>query len=196
MRQLFWMLAIVLGLSGCAAMNAQNPGEGYGPVNAQPLESGRLMLGGYDVVSYFTESKHRRGEPAHRSTYKDIIFQFASTENKSRFDASPEKYLPQFGGYCANGIVYGIPWGGNGDTWKMIDGKLYIFGGEVSRDAFMLDAKTNVALADKYWKEEVQGHNSFWQRNKRLLFRVPHYKSGEELAKMVAEAKAGGKLKD
>ena len=44
--------------------------------------------------------------------------------------------------------------------------------------------------ADKYWKEEVQGANSFIQRGKRLVFKVPHYKTGEELAKAVAEAKA------
>jgi hypothetical protein len=46
-----------------------------------------------------------------------------------------------------------------------------------------------MALADKYWKEEVSGSNSLIQRTKRLMFKVPHYKTGEELAKMVAEAK-------
>jgi hypothetical protein len=45
-------------------------------------------------------------------------------------------------------------------------------------------------LADKYWNEEVKGNNSFVQRSKRLILRVPHYKSGEELAKLVAAAKA------
>jgi len=54
------------------------------------------------------------------------------------FDASPEKYIPQFNGYCTNGIVYGIPWGG-GENFEIIDGKLYMFGGQGSRDAFMLD---------------------------------------------------------
>lgn len=196
MRRLLSILLPLFLIAGCASMNAQNPGAGFSPVNAQPIDGGRLMLGGYDVVSYFTEGKHQRGDAAHRSTYMDITFQFVSAANKSRFDRSPEKFLPQYGGYCANGIVYGIPWGGNGDTWKMIDGKLYIFGGSGSRDAFMLDPKANIALANKYWKEEVDGHNSFWQRNKRLVFRVPHYKSGEALAKEVAEARVAGKLKD
>ncbi|MBL8514065.1 MAG: hypothetical protein JNJ55_08725 [Betaproteobacteria bacterium] len=196
MRRIFSLLFVFIFLTGCTAMTAQNPGKGFSPVNAQLIENGRLMLGGFDVVSYFSEGRHQRGDTAHRSTYKDVTFQFVSAANKSRFDQSPEKFLPQYGGYCANGIVYGIPWGGNGDTWKMIDGKLYIFGGAGSRDAFMLDPKANVALAEKYWKEEVADNNSFWQRNKRLLFRVPHYKSGEELAKAVAEAKAAGRLKD
>jgi hypothetical protein len=68
-----------------------------------------------------------------------VTFRFSKPEHKAMFDAAPEKYLPQYGGYCTNGIVYGIPWGGNADTWEMIGGKLYIFGGRGSRDAFMLD---------------------------------------------------------
>jgi hypothetical protein len=105
------------------------------------------------------------------------------------FDAAPEKYIPQFGGYCTNGIVYGIPWGGDADTWQMMDGKLYIFGGKGSRDAFNLDPKGNLALANKYWSEEVNGSNAFIQRSMRLTFRVPHYKSGKELAEEVAKGK-------
>ena len=111
--------------------------------------------------------------------------------HKAQFDADPAKYLPQYGGYCTNGIVYGIPWGGDADTWKLIDGKLYIFGGQASKDAFELDEKANLALAEKYWNEEVKGRNSFIQRAQRLVFKVPHYKSGEELAQAVAAAKAG-----
>jgi len=98
--------------------------------------------------------------------------------------------MPQFGGYCANGIAYAIPWGGDADTWKIIDGKLYIFGGQGSKDAFALDEKKNLALAEAYWKDEVAGSHSFIQRSKRLIFRVPHYQSGEELARAVANAKA------
>ena len=109
------------------------------------------------------------------------------------FDSEPAKYLPQYGGYCADGIVYAIPWGGDADTWKMINGKVYIFGGQSSKDAFELDEKTNLALADKYWAEEIKGNNSFIQRGKRLTFKVPHYKSGAELARLVAEAKAKAK---
>jgi hypothetical protein len=48
----------------------------------------------------------------------------------------------------------------------------------------------NLALAKRYWADEVQGSNSFWQRGKRLVFRVPHYKSGAELAAEVAKARA------
>jgi ABC-type branched-subunit amino acid transport system substrate-binding protein len=74
----------------------------------------------------------------------------------------------------------------------MINGKLYIFGGQASKDGFELDEKKNLALAESYWKDEVAGNNSFFQRWKRLIFRVPHYQSGDDLAKAIAAAKAKG----
>ena len=178
-------------IGGCAPLVTQSPGKGLSPVNAVSQDGDKhLMLFGYDVVSYFTERAHRPGNPSIKSVYKDVTFRFSKPENKQLFDAAPEKYLPQYGGYCANGIVYGIPWGGNADAWEMIDGKLYIFGGKGSHDAFMLDPRKNIALADKYWSEEVNGANAFAQRMKRwAVSRVPHYKSGEELAAEVARAK-------
>jgi YHS domain-containing protein len=180
-------------LAGCAPLVTQSPGQGLSPVNAvADGEDKHLILFGHDVVSYFTAGRHQMGSAAHKSVYKGVTFRFASAENKKLFDAAPEKYLPQFGGYCANGIVYGIPWGGNADTWRILDGKLYIFGGAGSRDAFLLDVKGNLALAQKYWKEEVDGSNAFFQRAKRLVFRVPHYKSGEQLAQEVARARGAG----
>ena len=176
-------------IGGCAPLVTQSPGEGLSPVNAvSEGEDKHLMLFGHDVVSYFTEKTHRRGNPAIKSVYKGVTFRFSKPEHKALFDAAPEKYLPQFGGYCTNGIVYGIPWGGDADRWEVIDGKLYIFGGKGSHDAFRLDVPRNMALANKYWNEEMNGSNAFWQRTKRLVFRVPHYKSGEELAAEVAKA--------
>lgn len=183
--------SLALTLAGCAALNAQNPGTALKPVNAVDMAPDeRVMLKGADVVAYFTLGRYVAGTPAHKSTYEGVVFHFSSADHKARFDAEPGRYLPQFGGYCANGIMYGIPWGGDADAWKMIDGKLYIFGGQSSKDAFELDEKTNVALADKYWKDEIKGSNSFIQRARRLVFKVPHYKTGSELAQAVADAKA------
>ncbi len=148
------------------------------------------MLKGADVTAYFTQGRYVQGSPEFRSSYEGVDFRFASAQAKALFDAEPARYLPQFGGYCANGLVYGIPWGGDADTWKIVDGRLYIFGGQGSKDAFEVDLSGNLALAHRYWTEEAQGTNSFWQRAKRLTLRVPHYKSGAELAQMVEAAKA------
>jgi len=184
------LVVAALLLSGCAPFVTQSPGEGLSPVNA--ISEGpdkHVMLFGYDVVSYFDGTAPRKGSADIKSVYKGVTFRFASADHKKMFDAAPEKYLPQFGGYCANGIVYGIPWGGDADRWEIIDGKLYMFGGKGSRDAFMLDVPRNMALANKYWNEEVNGSNAFIQRGTRMVFRVPHYKTGKELAEEVSRAK-------
>ena len=187
-------LLIVLALSGCGSMLAQNPGGKLKPVNAVAEgNDGSVMLKGADVVAYFQQGKYVQGNPQLTSTYEDVAFRFASPEHKAMFDREPNRYLPQYGGYCANGVAYGIPWGGDADTWKVIGGKLYIFGGQASKDAFELDEKGNIELADKYWKDEIDGSNSFFRRIWRLVVKVPHYRSGEELAKAVAVARAKSK---
>ncbi len=184
-------LFAALSLTGCGAMLAQNPSSPLKPVNAV-AEGGdsRVMLFGHDVVAYHTLGRHALGSPQIKSVHEGVTFRFANAEHKALFDREPQKYLPQYGGFCANGIAYGIPWGGDADSWRIDDGKLYIFGGKGSKDAYEIDIPRNRALADRYWKEEVSGSNSFFQRTKRLVLRVPHYKSGEDLARDVAAAKA------
>ena len=104
-------------ITGCAPLITQSPGEGLSPVNAVADGADKhLMLFGYDVVSYFTDHRDEAGSPAIKSVYKDVTFRFAIAEHKALFDAAPQKYIPQFGGYCANGIVYAIPWGGDADV--------------------------------------------------------------------------------
>jgi YHS domain-containing protein len=180
-------------LAGCSAIQSQNPGEGLSPVNAQVVDGvNRVMLNGHDVVAYFTQSKHAMGSAQFSSTHKGVVFRFASAEHKALFDASPAKYIPQYGGYCANGLVYGIPWGGSADTWLIENGKLFIFGGQGSKDGFLLNVPANTVLADKYWKEEVEGNNSFLQRAKRMVIRVPHYKTTDQLNREIAAKKAAG----
>jgi YHS domain-containing protein len=195
LRRMAALLAIgaITTLMGCAAINAQNPSGALKPVNAHVVDDvSSVMLKGHDVVSYFTQGKHAMGSTQFASVYEGVTFRFASAEHKALFDKEPAKYIPQFGGYCANGIVYGIPWGGDADTWMIQNGKLYIFGGQGSKDGFLVDIPGNMALAEKYWKDEVNGSNSFIQRTKRLVFKVPHYKSGEQIANEVAAKKGKG----
>jgi YHS domain-containing protein len=192
-RFAFLVPLLMLLLAGCGPMSAQNPSGAFSPVNAVAEgEAANLLLKGADVVAYFTQGAYQPGRAEFSNRHKGVDLRFASAANKALFEQEPAKYLPQFGGYCANGIVYGIPWGGDADTWKIIDGKLYIFGGQASKDAFELDEANNLALAKQYWTDEVAGNNSFVQRVKRLLLRVPHYQSGEELANAVAAAKSTG----
>lgn len=193
MNAIRWLVLVcsVLLAGGCARMSAQDPAGAYGPVNAVAAEGhDSLLLGGADVVAYFTEGRYQPGLAEYATRHEGVTLYFASADHKALFEADPARYLPEFGGYCTNGIVYGIPWGGDADTWKIIDGRLYIFGGQASRDAFELDEQGNLALAQAYWRDEIAGSNPFVQRAWRLLFRVPHYRSGEELAAAVEQARA------
>lgn len=184
-------LVLTLHLAGCGAWSAQNPGGGLSPVNAAAVgDVPRVMLFGADVVAYFTTGRYTQGQPRFSSTVDGVVFHFASADNKALFDANPTAYLPQYGGYCANGIMFGIPWGGNASDFRIIDSKLYIFGGELSQAAFELDTVNNIRLADRYWVSEIQGNNSFLQRAKRLVFRVAHYKTGAEQLEQVKAARA------
>jgi len=194
MSRLILATMLAATLSACAPLITQSPNGSIRPLNASAdAEDAHLMLFGHDVVAYFTESRHRLGSPAIKSVIDGVTFRFATPEHKALFDREPAKYIPQYNGYCANGIVYGIPWGGDADSWRIINGKLYTFGGKGSRDGFYVDLPRNIALADKYWNEEVKGSNAFFQRVKRYVFnRVPHYKTGEELAEEVRRS-GGGK---
>ena len=185
------LLLLTLGLAGCGTFASQNPSSPLKPVRAAAMNGdAHVMLDGHDMVAYFTQGRHALGSPQFKTVHEGVTFYFASAEHKALFEREPKKYIPQYGGFCANGVMYGIPWGGDADTWRIDDGKLYIFGGAGSKAAFELDLKANLALADQYWRDEVAGSNSFVQRTKRLVFRVPHYKSGEELGRMVKEAAA------
>ncbi len=185
------LASLALLLAGCAALRAQNPDSPLAPVRASAIgDQPHVMLDGHDVVAYFTQGRHAKGLPQFSSQHQGVTFHFASAAHKALFDANPQPYLPQFGGFCANGIVYAIPWGGDADTWAILGGKLYIFGGAGSRDAFLLDVPGNLALAHQHWASEVAGSHSLWQRSKRLVWRVPHYASGAELAQRVADTRA------
>jgi YHS domain-containing protein len=138
---------------------------------------------GYDAVAYFTQNDAVKGDPAIKTEHLGVTYRFASEANKAEFLKNPDKYMPQFGGFCSNGINYAVPWGAGGgpDTWRIYHGKLYVFGGQGSRDQFEMDTELNLQRAHKYWNEEVAGSNAFLTRVKRLVFRVPHYKTDREL---------------
>jgi YHS domain-containing protein len=167
------LLLTIACLSGCAGPGPNNTTSDGADAN--------LMLKGHDPVAYFTLGKHTPGRADIKTDHDGVTYRFISDENKGVFLKAPAKYVPQYGGFCANGIVYGIPWGGDPDTWKMIDGKLYIFGGESSKKYFLMDENINLARADRYWADEIKGSNAFIQRYKRLVLRVPHYQTGKEL---------------
>ena len=163
--------ALLLALAGCATHNTVSEGN-----------DGKLMLRGHDPISYFTTGKPVPGRPDIKTEQEGVIYRFASEANRTQFLLNPDKFKPQYNGFCSNGIVYAIPLGGNYDTFKIVNGRLFMFGGANSKKYWEMDEKRNIELGDHYWKTEVQGSVPRLQSWKRLAFKVPHYKTNRELA--------------
>lgn len=179
----WWCAALALGACGIAWSQAHNsPNAGPFRTMSDGADA-RLMLLGHDAVAYFTQSAAVKGDPAIKAEHLGVTWRFASEANKAEFLRHPDRYMPQFGGFCANGINYAVPWGAGGgpDTWRIYRGKLYVFGGQASRDQFEMETELNLQRAHKYWNEEVAGSNAVLTRIKRLVLRVPHYKTDRAL---------------
>jgi len=86
----------------------------------------KVAVSGYDPVAYFTEQKAVKGDAKFKTTYKDVQWHFSSAENRDRFLANPEKYAPQYGGYCAWAVSQGDTASADPQRWKIVDGKLYL----------------------------------------------------------------------
>ena len=81
---------------------------------------------GYDAVAYFTESKPVRGNKDYVVEWNGARWYFASAENRDRFEADPNKYAPQYGGYCAWAVANGYTASTDPGAWSIKDGKLYL----------------------------------------------------------------------
>jgi len=85
-----------------------------------------IAVQGYDPVAYFTEGKPVKGTKGFATTWNGAEFRFASAANRDAFKANPEKYAPQYGGYCAWAVSQGYTAKGDAKHWKIVDGKLYL----------------------------------------------------------------------
>jgi YHS domain-containing protein len=87
---------------------------------------GDTAIRGYDTVAYFTEGKPVKGQDAFVTEWMGAKWKFASKAHLDRFKASPDKYAPQYGGYCAFGVAQGYLVKVEPDQFKILDGKLYL----------------------------------------------------------------------
>ncbi len=81
---------------------------------------------GYDPVSYFTVGQPTKGVDSISLQWNDATWHFATVENRDSFSRMPEKYAPQYGGYCAYGWAQGYAVKIEPDAWAIMDGKLYL----------------------------------------------------------------------
>lgn len=170
--RLLILAASSAALAACGSMNVVSDGD-----------DGRLMLQGRDPVAYFTQGKPVTGLPTLKAEHEGVTYRFSSEEHLRLFRANPAKYVPQYGGFCSNGLTYAVPIAGQTDNFKIIDGRLYMFGGYRSKLYFEMDQERNLKLADAYWQSEVKDANWRIQSWKRVFFdKVAHYRTNAELA--------------
>jgi hypothetical protein len=114
-------------------------------------------IGGYDPVAYFSVRKPIKGDRKFSWRWNNAIWQFANQQNLDSFKVAPEKYAPQYGGYCAYGLADGHKAPTEADAWTIVNGKLYLnYNKDVQglwskkRDAYIITADKNwPALKDK-----------------------------------------------
>ena len=164
-------MVLVFSLAACGSMNVVSEGD-----------DSDLMLRGNDPVAYFTAGRPLPGRSDIKAEHRGLTYRFTSGENRRQFITNPEQYVPQFGGFCAQSMAYAIPVPTDANSFKIIDGKLYLFDGARARLYFEMDQERNLKLAWHYWESEAMDNNWRLQAWKRLLLRVPHYKSNAELA--------------
>jgi hypothetical protein len=110
-----------------------------------------LAVGGYDPVAYFTKGQPVEGKKEFQTRWMDAEWRFASAENRDLFVAAPEKYAPQYGGYCAWAVAQGYTASGDPQRWKVVGGKLYLnYDDEVQRK-WEKDIPGFIASADRNW---------------------------------------------
>jgi hypothetical protein len=159
-------------LHGCAVYNTTSDGDDTD-----------LMLLGFDPVSYFDPGGPLPGRASWRARHRHGSYRFASAENRDRFVAAPDRYAPQYGGFCAKGVSYAIRAGGDPRVYEIRDGRLYIFVNDYARDYWRTDPADFVAKADHYWATELHDTPVKLSNLRRFVWRVPHYKTyAEEFA--------------
>lgn len=136
-------MLILLSIFVIAKTNAQS--EVFAP--------GGTAINGYDAVAFFKESKPVKGSAMYTYNYKDAKWLFTSKENLDMFMGMPEKYAPQYGGYCAYGTSEGHKAPTKPETWTIVNGKLYFNYNNQVKQMWMKDQAHRIDLADQKWPE-------------------------------------------
>lgn len=137
-------IAVLVFTAGLVAASAKKPVTNLNG-------SGDLALRGYDAVAYHAEGRAVEGRQEFEHRWNGARWLFASAEHRDRFAASPEKYAPQFGGYCAYAVSRGYTADIDPQAWKIIDGALYLNYSKRVQRLWEQDIPGNIAKGRKNW---------------------------------------------
>ena len=115
------------------------------------LTSDRLAVNGFDPVAYFTDGAPVPGNSALSHEIGSVVYRFASEENRRRFKADPQRFLPAFGGFCAYGVRAGRKLPADPTAWRIVDGRLFLLLNLGTKTIWELDLEENITIADMVW---------------------------------------------
>jgi YHS domain-containing protein len=110
-----------------------------------------VAIKGYDAVAYFTQSKPVKGSPSFMQQWMGSTWWFASAEDRDQFAAAPEKFAPQFGGYCAYGVSQNHTVSVDPEAWRIVEGKLYLNYSKGVQQKWVQDVPGNIKKAGENW---------------------------------------------
>jgi YHS domain-containing protein len=115
-----------------------------------------VAVKGYDPVAFFSEGKPVKGSASIHSVHEGATYNFATEANKKKFDANPDKYAPQFGGYCATGSSMGMLEDIEVDKFIIHKGRLMMQRNDKAKMMFQKNSDKTLARADENWPNLVE----------------------------------------
>jgi YHS domain-containing protein len=110
-----------------------------------------VAINGYDAVAYFSDHKPIKGSDKFTIAYKGATFYFASAAHRDTFAGNPERYAPQFGGYCAYGTAAGHKAPTEPQAFTVVDDKLYLNYNDHVLQTWRADVSGNIKKANANW---------------------------------------------
>lgn len=108
-------------------------------------------LQGYDVLSYLEDGLAVQGSEKFTAEYGGVTWRFTTAEHRDRFRANPQAYQPEYGGFCAYSVGRGYPATADPKSFKVQDGKLYLFFNRAAQTVWEQDQRQLSAAADRNW---------------------------------------------
>ena len=136
------LIIIVFFLFTCVLSHGQKA-EIYSP--------GGVAIKGYDPVAFFSQAKPVMGTKVFSYRWKDATWLFSSEENRAAFEATPEKFAPQYGGYCAYGTAEGHKAPTEANTWTIVNDRLYFNYNTNVKKMWMKNQVNFINKADMNW---------------------------------------------
>jgi YHS domain-containing protein len=110
-----------------------------------------VAIDGTDPVAYFTEGRPVPGAAQHALMWRGAEWRFASDANRAAFEADPERFAPQYGGWCAWAVAEGYTAETVPEAWAIVDGRLYLNYSRRIQRRWERDVPGNISRADTNW---------------------------------------------